>query len=68
MFKKIILATLLLETVNCYQTEDESYFYPNSYYQGPIKKQKSSLARQTIDSLSSGGAALIGVVSSTVCS
>ena len=59
LFKKIALASILLGAVTCYQTEDA---YP--YYQEPVKHHKNSLARQALDGLSSGGAALIGVVSS----
>ena len=63
LIKNITLATVLLGVVNCYQTQD-TY----SYYQEPVKHQKNSLARQTIDGLTSGGgAALIGLASSTVC-
>ena len=58
MFKQIILATIVLGAVNCYQTQDA---YP--YYQEPVKHHKNSLARQALDGLLSGGAAAIGLVS-----
>ena len=63
MFKLITLATILIGAVNCYQ--EIAYSNYQDYFQEPVKPQPSGLdiARQAFDGLSSGGAALIGVVS-----
>ena len=63
MFKLITLATILIGAVNCYQ--DIAYSNYQDYFKEPVKPEPSGLAiaRQALDGLSSGGAALIGVVS-----
>ena len=69
MFKLITLATLLIGTVNCYQETafsnyQDAFSNYQEYFQEPIKPQNGlAIARQALGGLSSGGAALIGVVS-----
>ena len=70
MFKLITLATILIGAVNCYQETafsnyQDAFSNYQDYFQEPVKPQPSGLdiARQAFDGLSSGGAALIGVVS-----
>ena len=64
MFKLITLATILIGAVNCYQ--EIAYSNYQDYFQEAtsVKPQNGlAIARQALDGLSSGGAALIGVVS-----